>query len=160
MFPAERWPPGQGATCSLTCPLPASLYRPTSHPCHFHTISLTVCPTFFLHEKWSHLSTATVLHLTPKHPPITLWDLHALHLNTGMIPCSHKIITYNQFTNFHSTYRPSNTVTPIFTKILTVSLCETVPCYLPLRYVVICTLCTLWQISLSKMFIVEIVIYF
>lgn len=68
-LPAERWPPGQGAICSLTCPLPASLYRPTSHPCHFYTISLTVCPTFFLHEKWAHLSTAAVSHLTPKHPP-------------------------------------------------------------------------------------------
>lgn len=63
-------------------------------------------------------------------PPITLWDLHALHQHTGMTPCYHKIITYNQFTNFHSTYRPSNTVTLIFTKILTGTLYETVPCYL------------------------------
>lgn len=63
-------------------------------------------------------------------PTVTLWDLHALHQNTGMTPCYHKIITYNQFTNFHSTYRPSNTVTLIFTKILTGTLCETVPCYL------------------------------
>lgn len=38
---------GQGLIYSLTCPLPASLYRHTSHPSHFHTISLTVCPTNF-----------------------------------------------------------------------------------------------------------------
>lgn len=49
-LPAERWPPGQGAICSLTCPLPASLYRPTSHPCHFYTISL---PYFLLTWKVS-----------------------------------------------------------------------------------------------------------
>lgn len=48
-LPAEKLPPGQDAICSLTCPLPSSLYHLTSHSCHFDTIPLTVCPTFFLH---------------------------------------------------------------------------------------------------------------
>lgn len=49
-----------------------------------------------------------------KAPPITLWDLHALHQNTGMTLWHHTIITFNQFTNFDSLFRTSNTVTIIF----------------------------------------------
>lgn len=94
---------------------------------HYFTYRL---PYFLLAWKVSTPVNSRRFASDSQAPTVTLWDLHALHQNTGMTPCYHKIITYNQFTNFHSTYRPSNTVTLIYTKILTGTLCETVACYL------------------------------
>lgn len=53
--------------------------------------------------------------------------MYALRQNTEMTTCYHKIITYNQITNFHSTYRPLNTVTLIFNKTLTVNVFAKMP---------------------------------
>lgn len=97
---------------------------PTSHSCNFYTILLTVCTTFFLLKKWAHISTATVSHLTPKHPFLKPLDLYVpCYIKKSPKTNSIKLIQC-------STHRPTNTDALIFTPHIDDTLCEIVCCYL------------------------------